>query len=102
MIPSNDREAVSLIIDGLTKRGVTLDRVYDGEEDVPTPTKDEALSAIFSVDQAHLHVNLPDGDTGWIFFVLGNEPIEVVCDCTVNVSPFIDPTVNPWWNFPTT
>ena len=96
--PSTDRSAISQVIDGLTKAGWTLDRVYDGgDEDIPTPTKPEAMEAITAVDDAFLHVARNE-DTGWVRFVMGNEPIEVVCDNTVNLSDAIDPVTDPWWS----
>jgi hypothetical protein len=98
MIPKDDREAAGLVIDGLLAAGCTLRFVYDTEEEIETATKDEALDAIFAVDAAHLNVTLPDGERkGWVWFVLGNDPIEVVCDHTVNLSEFIDPITGPWW-----
>lgn len=97
VIPKDDREAAGLVIDGLLAAGVTLDFVYDQEEEIPVATKEAALNAIFAVDAAHLNVRLADGSKGWLWFVLGNEPIEVVCDHTVNLSDMIDPVTDPWW-----
>lgn len=95
--PNTDRSAISQVIDGLTKAGWTLDRVYNGgDEDEPTPTKDKAMEEILAVDDAFLHVKR-DGDTGWVRFVMGNDPEEVVCDHTVNLSDAIDPVTDPWW-----
>lgn len=97
--PSTDRSAISQIIDGLTKAGWTLDRVFNGgDEDIDTPTKAEAMDEILDVDDAFLHVKRTDNsDAGWVRFVMGNDPEEVVCDHTVNLSDAIDPVVRPWW-----
>lgn len=99
MIPGTDMEAVGLYIDGLLAAGVTLSSIWDQEEDTPVATKEEAMALIGNLDMAHLHVTLPDGmETGWLFFVCGNDPIEVLCDHTVNLSSVIDPISDPWWN----
>lgn len=95
--PTSDRAAATQIIRGLIHKGWRLDRVYDGEEDISVVTVGQALAAIFAVDDAYLHVRLPaTGDTGWVRFVLGNDPEEVVCDHTVNLSPVIDPIMDGW------
>lgn len=96
--PTSDRAAARQIITGLVHAGWRLDRVYDGEEDVDVVTVSQALDAVFAVDMAHLHVKHAEtGDTGWVYFVLGNDPEEVVCDHTVNLSPAIDPVTEGWW-----
>ena len=96
--PSSDRGGVTQIIRGLRATGHTLDRVWDGGENVPVVNEKEALDAIFAVDEAYLHVRLPDSEReGWVRFVLGNDPEEVVCDYTVNLSDAIDPITDRWW-----
>lgn len=102
--PTTDREAATQIIDGVLAAGWDLLFVRDGEEDVHVNTRDEALDAIFAVDMAHLFVQHEETDnTGWIWFVLGNDPDEVVADHTTNLSPAIDPVTDRWWSIePTT
>lgn len=102
MIPKTDREAISLIIDGLIERGCVPTMVRDGaSEDHPYITKEDALDNLTSCDESVLYVALPAGaDRGssHIYFVLGNEPREVACDFGVSVSEFLEPIMNPWWN----
>lgn len=99
MRPSNDREAISLIIDGLIARGCTPVSSTDGEgEELPYTDKDEAVDWLTSCDDSSFDLTLPDGSPSWIYFVLGNEPEEVACDHHVNLSTFIDPITDPWWN----
>lgn len=96
--PSTDRAAATQIIDAVVADGWGLLFVRDGEEDVQVSTRDEALEAIFAVDMAHLFVQHQDTDkTGWMWFVLGNDPEEVVADHTVNLSDSIDPVTDGWW-----
>lgn len=101
MRPSNDHEAITLILEGLSQKGVSITEVADdtwnlNERTVVTEVQ-EAIDLSTGVDEAYVFVLTPDGDEGWIRFVLGNDPEEVVCDHTVNLSEFIDPIVNPWW-----
>lgn len=101
MKPSSDREAISLIIDGLIERGVTPAFSRDGEgEDLTYTDKESALDWLTSCDDSVLFVTLPEGSersTSHIYFVLGNDPEEVACDYGVSLSPYLDPIVDPWW-----
>lgn len=98
MIPQNDREAAGLIIDAVVAAGCTLWKVHDSDEFIETPTRAEVDANLYVADEGYLFVRLPNGEQGWIRFVYGNEPIEVVCDHTVNLSDFIDPVTDPWWD----
>lgn len=95
--PSTDRAAATHIIRGLINHGWRLDSVYDGEEDTDVTTVTQALDAIFAVDEAYLHVKNPaTHEGGWVYFVLGNEPFEVACDYTVNLTEAIEPITDGW------
>lgn len=103
MKPQSDREAISLIIDGLIERGCTPIASRDGDnEDLPYTDKESALDWLTSCDESVLFVDLPlhaeaDRTSSHIYFVLGNDPEEVACDYGVSLSPYLDPIVNPWW-----
>lgn len=101
MRPSNDREAISLILNGITKAGCTVSRVIDdtwNKDDITNvQSVREAVDLLTGVDEGFALVDLPDGDDGWIYFVLGNSPEEVACNHTVNLSEYIDPITDPWW-----
>lgn len=95
-VPATDTAAMRQIIRALKAAGWELDRVFDGEEDVPAPTETKALDAINAVDMAHLHVKRGD-ETGWVWFVLGNDPDEVAADYTVNLTVPIEDVTDGWW-----
>jgi hypothetical protein len=103
MKPSNDREAISLIIDGLIERGCKPTASRDGDsEDLPYTDKESALDWLTSCDESVLFVDLPldaasEHTSSHIYFVLGNDPEEVACDYGVSLSPYLDPITNPWW-----
>jgi len=96
MKPSNDREAITLIINGIVAGGLTLRDVEDGEEVIPVSTTAEAVEAITAVDIATLNVLHPNGSRTFVWFVQGNEPEEVAADYGVSLSPFIDPITDSW------
>lgn len=98
--PRSDREAISLIIDGLIERGCIMHHVVDGTgEEFPYKNKNYALDNLMSCDDSHLYVLIPDEDQTetWIYFVLGNDPEEVACDYGVSLEDYLDPIIQPWW-----
>ena len=104
MKPSNDREAITLILDGLTEKGCKVTQVADDtwnpDDLTDVSTVAEAVDLVCGVDEAVVYLDLPEGDenkSSFIYFVLGNDPEEVACDHGVNLSRYIDPIVNPWW-----
>jgi hypothetical protein len=97
MKPSNDREAITLIVQGLVDGGHTPRYVNDGEENVPTTTVADVVEAVTAVDVATAVFRNPNGTRGWVWFVQGNEPEEVAADYTVNLDPLLSSIVDPWW-----
>lgn len=106
MKPSSDREAVTLIINGLIERGVIPVSVEDGEHEefsFDHENMDSSIDELMSCDEGWLNVTIPASLTGdkdtdtWIYFVYGNDPEEVACDYGVSLSPYLDPIINPWW-----
>lgn len=102
MKPSNDREAISLIIDGLVAAGCKPTLSRDGaNDDLPYDDKEKALDWLTSCDESVLFVDLPEGSerkSSHVYFVLGNDPEEVASDYGVSLSPYIEPITDPWWN----
>jgi|SRR5690606_5985257 len=104
MKPSSDREAITLIIEGLIERGVTPTLCRDGDsQDTPFTDVDSAVDWLTSCDESVLFVDLPEPDpasgigSSYVYFVLGNDPEEVACDFGVSMSPYLDPIIDPWW-----
>ena len=107
--PQDDRTAIFLILDGLTKLGYQLVSVIDdtwNPEDVTrVSTVEEAVNLVTGVDVAFVRINLPDSSidpTGktsdaYIYFVLGNAPEEVACDYTTNLDPDLSNITLTWW-----
>lgn len=102
--PTTDRGGIEQAIRALRAAGWELAYVDDGGENIPVKTEPEAIDAIMAVDQAWLHFTKgePELDkklhkTGWLFFVLGNDPDEVICDYTTNLDPTIEDLTRGWW-----
>lgn len=110
MRPSNDKEAITLILDGMAAKGWTVYMVQDdvwgvAEDNVLVSSTDEAVDAITAVDEAFAFfvkgtppTDKSDGGDGYIYFVLGNEPEEVACDYTTNLDPDLSSITDPWWS----
>jgi hypothetical protein len=101
MKPSNDKEAITLILEGLIKAGCVVTKVNNHAEiieyDGAAPLE-EIIAEATATDDAFVYLTMPDGSSGaYVWFVLGNEPEEVACDHTINLSDYIDPIVKPWW-----
>jgi hypothetical protein len=99
MKPSNDREAVTLILTGMQDAGWTITKVNDGEEVYPVNNAvDKAVGHVMDVDMAHVFLVSSEGVKGWVWFVLGNDPEEVAADYTLTLDPDLSAITDPWWN----
>lgn len=109
MKPSNDKEAITLILEGMKAKGWSCLMVQDDtwsndEADNPRVTTiPEAVEVITGVDEAFAYL-YKEGNTdhsnpdGYIYFVLGNSPEEVACDYSVGLDPDLSSIIDPWWN----
>lgn len=100
--PTTDRGGIEQAIRALRAAGWELDYVNDGEEEILVDTEPAAIDAVMAVDQAWLHFKKREANgvvyaTGWLFFVLGNDPDEVICDYTTNLDPTIEDLTRGWW-----
>lgn len=94
--PSSDAAGIRQTIRALRDAGWELASVNDREEDLKVTNEAEALAAVTAVDEAFLYVTKGD-QRGYVFFVLGNEPDEVICDYTVNLESAIGPLIEGWF-----
>lgn len=103
MKPSNDKEAITLILKGLAAKGRTvthvIDDTWDKENKTPVSSIDEAVGLITGVDEAFALFGVDDEGyaDAYIYFVLGNDPEEVACDYTTNLDPDLSNITRPWW-----
>lgn len=102
MRPSNDREAITLILQGLVDTGHTIYEVADDtwnlDQRWQVSMVETAVDYVDNVDEAYVFLLTPNREDAWIRFVLGNEPEEVACDYTTNLDPDLSDIVDPWWS----
>lgn len=93
--PSSDRAGIRRTVNALTLDGWTMAFVTTpGEDREPVASPKAALDEIMNLDDAFLIVER-DGEQGWVRFVMGNDPVEVVCDYTVNLT-VVDDMLDTW------
>jgi hypothetical protein len=95
--PTSDKAGIRQTIRALRNGGWELDSVWDGEESIPVTNESEAINAIMALDMAHLYFKHDESEYGFVYFVLGNEPDEVINDYTVNLSSVIEPMTDVWY-----
>ena len=95
--PSSDRAAIRQTIRALKAAGYSPIEVFDSEEtiDVRGATEAEVIEALTATDESWLYVE-PTTSRSWLFFVLGNDPEEVINDYTMDLDPVIDPLFDKW------
>lgn len=103
MQPETDREAITLILQGLVNdNGWTIESVVDdtwNQEEGTTVTSDvaEAVDLVCDVDEAFVNLRHPNNPKAqYIYFVLGNEPYEVAADYTVGLDPDLSNITDGW------
>jgi hypothetical protein len=82
--PTTDAGGIRQTIRALVADGWRLDRVEFGDEPEPVRNETEAMAIITNLDDAFLVVTRGE-ESGWVRFVMGNDPEEVVCDYTINL-----------------
>jgi len=85
---------------GLRQAGYVVTSVEDEGHDFAKGeairTEDQIVHELMTCDLGWLHVE-KDGERGFVFFVYGNDPEEVINDYTVNLSSIVDPITDRWW-----
>lgn len=95
--PRDDRAGVKQTWKALTEAGYGI-TVQDGErEEFPDLSKAEAVETVMSCDDGYFLVSDDNGYVGWVWFVFGNSPEEVICDHTTSLSHVLDPLTEKWW-----
>ena len=95
--PKNDRAAVRQIVLALVEAGFTVNTVDygDGETEL-VHNVDDAIDEVMAVDESYLIFHDSRGNDFWVYFVLGNDPEEVVSDHSLSLGKIIDEVVREW------
>jgi hypothetical protein len=99
--PRDDKDGVEQTWDAIVAAGFDVG-VQDGaNEEFYGLTKERAVAEVMSCDEGFFIV-MPKGETnqalreGYIYFVFGNAPEEVINDYTTNLDYIIDPLSKRW------
>lgn len=65
--------------------------VNDGERITAVTSVKQGMDILFNLDDAHLMLGSPEGDTGWVYFVFGNYGYDVISDYSTNLEDFLKP-----------
>lgn len=100
--PSSDGAGIRQVIRALRAEGYVITGVHDGDDHVAgitAETPEHILVAnLTACDDSALYVRTPEGRDSHVYFVLGNDPEEVVCDYGVSLEPVIGPLTEGWWS----
>ena len=97
--PSSDRAGIRQTIRALRAAYHVIFAVDNGAEVTrfaSGASEDAIIAEAMATDEACMYVRLPDGTESFVYFVLGNEPYEVICDHGVSLSPVLDPLTDGW------
>ena len=95
--PRDDKAGVKQTWQALTDAGYTIDVVDGAEETFTGLTKKQAVAEVMSCDDGYFIVHKDGERVGWVWFVFGNSPEEVICDHSTTLSHVLDPLTKKWW-----
>jgi hypothetical protein len=94
--PTSDRSGIRQTVRALIAAGWLPLWVDYNDGDVEKVTREtETVDAIMAVDDAFLVVE-KGTERGWVRFVMGNDPDEVVCDYTIKLEDALAPMFERW------
>lgn len=100
--PKDDKAGVKQTWQALTDFGYEIIVLDGAGETFVGLDKKQAVEEAMSCDEGYFLVmekgeTSPENRIGWVWFVYGNSPEEVVCDYTTNLSHVIEPLTEKWW-----
>lgn len=99
--PATDKAGVRQTYRALKNAGYNI-VVQDGAgEEFTGLNENDAIEEVMSCDDGYFLVfpaDEPEQRIGWVWFVFGNMPEEVICDHTTSLSHVLDPLTEGWWN----
>lgn len=96
--PTTDRAGVERTWDALTKAGYSIDVIDGAGEEFYSINRDSAIEEVMSCDDGYFIVFLNGKRVGFIWFVFGNSPEEVICDYAVSLEYIIGPLTEGWFD----
>lgn len=96
--PKTDLAGVKQVYKALVAAGYTVETQDCDTRERIRGDKKTVIAEAYAADDGYFIVTKDGEDFGWVWFVYGNSPEEVVCDHTVNLSPVLDPLTHSWWD----
>lgn len=96
--PSSDLAGVKQVYKALTEAGFTIETQDCDTRERIKGDKATVIAEATAADDGYFIVTKGGEDFGWVWFVYGNSPEEVVCDHTTNLSYILDPLTKAWWD----
>lgn len=75
-----ERAIVWNLIRHLAEHGFQVIGTFDGEEAEKTTDASEIMENVFNLDDCHVHFQKPGNRARWVWFVMGNDGPDVLCD----------------------
>ena len=94
--PATDLQGVKRVYKALVEAGFGIDTQDCDTGKRIKGDKATVIAEATAADDGYFIVTKDGDDFGWIWFVYGNDPGEVVCDHTTNLSFVIDPLTENW------
>jgi len=92
----DDKAGVRQTYRALKNAGYTI-VVQDGaDEEFANLNETDAIAEVMSCDNGYFLVSKDGEYVGWVWFVYGNEPFEVISDHTTNLAHVLDPLTRGW------
>lgn len=91
---AGESDIIQFILNSLTGQGFEI-QLQDEEGETSFWVKDasEILPDVLDIEISHINVRNPSKQcVGWLMFVLGNSPAEVLADHTTNLEEFLKPS----------
>jgi hypothetical protein len=99
--PRDDKDGVEQTYDALVAAGYDVGVLDGAQEEFFGLSKEKAVAEVMSCDEGWF-LAMPKGATGsenrfgWVYFVYGNDPMEVINDHTTNLESVINPLSKRW------
>lgn len=105
--PSTDRAAIRAILTHLTGKGYRLTGCEERERNTWALTPDSVAEFLAKyLDAGSVYLKMPTGDRARLFFVMGNDPEEVLCDYSAPTTELLDvlaadkkSLTDTWWSW---
>ena len=95
--PKSDKAGVKKAYRALVKAGYSVDVIDGAGDEFSGLDEAGAISEVMSCDDGYFVAYDGAARIGFVWFVFGNEPYEVISDYSLSLSHVIDPLTEGWY-----